>query len=82
MTSTVERPPADDDVADEVVVALSEALLVDGLADARWLLHDAVRAGARRIVVRGADRRTRDMIHRTGLRRVLTVQTRTGRVVA
>ncbi|NYJ08593.1 STAS domain-containing protein [Petropleomorpha daqingensis] len=92
--------------ADEVVVRLSEALLVDGLADARWLLHDALRAGARRIVVdlsgvpslsspalasflsahricrarggalalRGADRRTRDMLARTGLWRVLEVQ--------
>lgn len=91
---------------DEVVVRLSEALLVDGLADARWMLHDALRAGARRIVVdlsgvsalaspalasflwahricrarggavalRGADRRTRDMLARTGLWRVLEVQ--------
>ena len=100
--------------SDEVVVRLSEALLVDGLADARWLLHDALRAGARRIVVdlsgvaalaspalasflwahrvcrarggglvlRGADRRTRDMLYRTGLWRVLELQTRTGRRVA
>jgi anti-anti-sigma factor len=92
--------------ADEVVVRLSEALVGDGLADARWMLHDALRAGARRIVVdltgvpalaspalasflsahrvcrarggalalRGADRRTRDMLARTGLWRVLEVQ--------
>jgi anti-anti-sigma factor len=91
---------------DEVVVRLDEALLVDGLADVRWLLHDALLAGARRIVVdlsrvhslgspalasflwahrmcrarggavvlRGADRRTRDMVHRTGLWRVLDLQ--------
>jgi anti-anti-sigma factor len=91
---------------DEVVVRLSEVLLDDGLADARWMLHDALRAGARRIVVdlsgvpglaspalasflwahrvcrarggalalRGADRRTRDMLARTGLWRVLEVQ--------
>jgi anti-anti-sigma factor len=37
--------------ADEVVVRLDEALLADGLADVRWLLHDALLAGARRIVV-------------------------------
>jgi len=102
------RAPAD---PDEVVVALSEAALVDGLADARWLLHDALRAGARRIVVdlsgvsalaspalasflwahricrarggalalRGADRRTRDMLARTGLWRVLEVRPTAGR---
>lgn len=99
---------------DEVVVPLSAALLADGLADARWLLHDALLAGARWIVVdlsrvpqlaspalacflwahricrarggalvlRGADRRTRDMLHRTGLWRVLQVQTKSGRSVA
>jgi anti-anti-sigma factor len=91
---------------DEVVVRLGDVLLDDGLADARWMLHDALRAGARRIVVdlsgvpvlaspalasflwahrvcrarggalalRGADRRTRDMLARTGLWRVLEVQ--------
>jgi anti-anti-sigma factor len=36
---------------DEVVVSLSPAVLADGLADARWLLHEALLAGARRIVV-------------------------------
>lgn len=93
-------------VDDEVVVRLDEALLADGLADVRWLLHDALLAGARRIVVdlsrvhgvgspalasflwahrtcrarggavvlRGADRRTRDMVYRTGLWRVLHIQ--------
>ena len=36
---------------DEVVVALDEALLAPGLADARWLLHGALHAGACRVVV-------------------------------
>jgi anti-anti-sigma factor len=108
MTSTL-TPTGPD--ADEVVLRLSDALLVDGLADARWLLHDALRVGARRIVVdlsvisslaspalasflwahricrarggglalRGADRRTRDMLARTGLWRVLDVQPGAGR---
>jgi anti-anti-sigma factor len=104
MASTAIRGevPADD----EVVVRLDEALLADGLADVRWLLHDALLGGARRIVVdlsrvqtlgspalasflwayricrarggavvlRGADRRTRDMVRRTGLWRVLDLQ--------
>ncbi len=99
---------------DEVVVSLSAALLADGLADVRWLLHDALLAGARRIVVdlsevsslaspalasflwahricrarggalvlRGADRHTRDLLYRTGLWRVLQIQTKNGRTVA
>ena len=107
--ATAEGTPA----ADEVVVCLDEALLADGLADVRWLLHDALLAGARRIVVdlsrvqsvgspalasflwahrtcrarggavvlRGADRRTRDMVHRTGLWRVLHLQAGTARSV-
>ncbi|WP_409330370.1 STAS domain-containing protein [Trujillonella humicola] len=93
-------------VDDEVVVQLDDELMADGFADVRWLLHDALIAGARRIVVdlsgvqslgspalasflwahrrcrarggsvvlRGADRRTRDMVHRTGLWRVLDLQ--------
>jgi anti-sigma B factor antagonist len=93
---------------------LTSTLLADGLADVRWLLHDALLAGARRIVVdlsqvshlaspalasflwahrtcrarggalvlRGADRRTRDMLSRTGLWRVLQVQNRDGGRVA
>ncbi|MGY1774125.1 STAS domain-containing protein [Blastococcus sp. SYSU D00813] len=105
MTSGAARArPAPGD--DEVVVALDETLLADGLADARWLLHEALLAGARRIVVdlarvdrlaspalasflwahricrargggvvlRGADRRTSDMLRRTGLWRVLQLQ--------
>jgi anti-anti-sigma factor len=100
--------------ADEACIRLSEELLVDGLADARWLLHDALVAGARRIVIdlgdvgplssaalasflwahrtcrarggevvlRGADRRTRAMLGRTGLERVLRLQTADGRVAA
>ena len=100
---------------DERVVSLSEALVADGLADARWLLHDALLSGARRVVVdltrvpqlaspalasflwahricrarggalvlRGADRRTQDMLRRTGLAHVLQVQPRpTDRLVA
>jgi anti-anti-sigma factor len=102
-TSAAQRISQSDD---EVVVRLDEALLADGLADARWLLRDAVLAGARWIVVdlsrvysvgspalasflsahrvcrarggavvlRGADRRTRDMVRRTGLSRVLHLQ--------
>ena len=101
-TPTDGRPPA----GDEVVVPLDDALLAAGLADARWLLHDALLAGARSIVVdlsrvrslgspalasflwahricrarggglvlRGADRRTRDTLYRTGLWRVLQLE--------
>ena len=36
---------------DEDVVRLDEALLAHGLADVRWLLHDVLLAGARRIVI-------------------------------
>ena len=104
MTSTLVAPAAGG--TDEVVVRLGDARLGEGLADVRWMLHDALRAGARRIVVdlsgvptlaspalasflwahracrarggalvlRGPDRRTRDMLRRTGLRQVLRVQ--------
>ena len=37
--------------ADEVVVLLTEDVLADGVADIRWLLHDALLTGARRVVV-------------------------------
>ena len=99
---------------DQVVIPFSAALLADGLADARWLLHDALLSGARRIVIdlsrvshlaspalasflwahricrarggglalRGVDRRTRDMLYRTGLWRVLEMQTKGGRTIA
>ena len=108
MSSVALRPQP----AEEVVVALDEALLASGLADARWLLHDALHGGARRIVVdlsrveqlagpalasflrahricrargggvvlRGADRRTRETLQRTGLWRVLQVQAGAPRV--
>jgi anti-sigma B factor antagonist len=88
---------------DVVTVHLDDALLADGLADVRWLLHDALLAGARRLVVdlsgvqhlsssavasflwahrtcrarggavvlRRANRRTEDLLHRTGLWRVI-----------
>src|SRR3712207_1853252 len=36
---------------DEVTIRLTDDLLADGLADVRWLLHDALLAGARRLVV-------------------------------
>ncbi len=96
---------------DDVTVRLDDALLEDGLADVRWLLHDALLAGARRLVVdltgvrslsssavasflwahrvcrarggavvlRGANRRTQDLLHRTGLWRVVQLEPRGGR---
>jgi anti-anti-sigma factor len=108
--STVQRSApshllyGDDD--DEVTIRLEDTLLRDGLADVRWLLHDALLAGARRLVVdlshvqhlaspavasllwahrtcrarggsvvlRGANRRTLDLLHRTGLWRVLELE--------
>jgi anti-anti-sigma factor len=51
MASVAARSEVPTDAGDEVVVALDEALLADGLADARWALRDALLAGARRIVV-------------------------------
>ncbi|MGY1634151.1 STAS domain-containing protein [Geodermatophilus sp. SYSU D01186] len=36
---------------DVVTVRLDDALLTDGLANVRWLLHDALLAGARLLVV-------------------------------
>ena len=92
--------------SDEVVVRLTDDLLADGVADTRWLLHDAVLTGARHVVVdvreveqlsspavasflsahracrarggsvvvRGANRRTLDLLHRTGLWRVLDLE--------
>jgi anti-anti-sigma factor len=114
MAKTSVRGAHTADAADEVVLHMSEDLLIDGLADARWMLHDALLAGARRIVVdvgdvrqlsstalasflwahricrargggvvlRGADRRTRDMLGRTGLWRVLRLEAADGRAVA
>jgi anti-anti-sigma factor len=92
---------------DEVTVQLTDALLAEGVADVRWMLHDALLAGARRVVVdlagvehltspavasfltahrtcrtrgggvvlRGANRRTMELLHRTGLWRVLHTET-------
>jgi anti-anti-sigma factor len=92
---------------DRVSVRLSDDLLADGVAEVRWLLHDALLAGARHLVVdlsavqqlsspavasflsahrtcrarggavvlRGANRRTLDLLHRTGLWRVLELET-------
>jgi anti-anti-sigma factor len=88
---------------DEITVRLTDDLLAEGLADVRWLLHDALLAGARRLVIdlsevhqlsstavasflfahrtcrarggavvlRGANPRTLDLLHRTGLWRVI-----------
>ena len=99
---------------DEVTIHLDDALFADGLADVRWLLHDALLAGARRLVVdlarvqhlsstavasllwahricrsrggavvlRGANRRTLGLLHRTGLERVLRLETAQERGVA
>ncbi|MBN1091209.1 STAS domain-containing protein [Blastococcus sp. TML/M2B] len=93
---------------------LDDTLFTDGLADVRWLLHDALLAGARRLVVdlsgvqhlsstavasflwahricrarggtvvlRGANRRTLDLLRRTGLWRVLRLETGRGQEVA
>jgi anti-anti-sigma factor len=103
MRTAVRTAPA----GDEITVQLSDDLLADGVADVRWLLHDALLAGARRVVVdlsavqhlsspavasflsahrtcrarggsvvlRGANRRTLDLLHRTGLWRVLELET-------
>ncbi|MGY1631598.1 STAS domain-containing protein [Geodermatophilus sp. SYSU D01186] len=92
--------------SDVVTIHLDDALLADGLADVRWMLHDALLAGARRLVVdlagvqhlsssavasflwahricrarggavvlRGANRRTEDLLHRTGLWRVIELE--------
>ncbi|MBN1095237.1 STAS domain-containing protein [Blastococcus sp. TML/C7B] len=103
-----------DATGDEVTIHLDDTLFTDGLADVRWLLHDALLAGARRLVVdlsgvqhlsstavasflwahricrarggtvvlRGANRRTLDLLRRTGLWRVLRLETGRGQEVA
>ena len=92
---------------DQVTIRLSDDMLADGLADVRWLLHDALLAGARRLVVdlsevtvlsstavasflwahrtcrarggavvlRGPNRRTEDLLLRTGLWHVMQMET-------
>jgi anti-anti-sigma factor len=99
---------------DLVTVTLDDDLLAEGLADVRWLLHDALLSGARDLVVdvsevhhlsstavasllsahrtcrarggtvvlRGANRRTLDLLRRTGLWRVLQLDTVQGRTAA
>jgi len=104
MTATAVRAAARsglDAGTDQITIRLSDELLADGLADVRWLLHDALLAGARELVVdlsrvqhlssflsahrtcrarggtvvlRGANRRTLDLLHRTGLWRVLELE--------
>jgi anti-anti-sigma factor len=103
-----------DATGDEVTIHLDDALFADGLADVRWLLHDALLAGARMLVVdltrvqalsstavasflwahricrarggtvvlRGANRRTLDLLRRTGLWRVLRLEAVHGRGAA
>ena len=107
--SVPDRRPANDA---EVLLPVTDAMLRDGLADLRWMLHDALLAGARRIIVdlgdlqqlsssavasllwahrtcrargggvvlRGANRRTEDLLCRTGLWRVLRLDSARGRV--
>jgi anti-anti-sigma factor len=97
---------------EEVLLAVTDETLRDGVADLRWMLHDALLAGARRVVVdltgvhslsssavasllsahrtcrarggavvlRGANRRTQDLLIRTGLWRVLRLEPVRGRV--
>ena len=112
MASTVDHGTAQLEASgDQVTVRLDDALLAEGLADVRWLLHDALLAGARRLVVdlsrvqflsssavacflwahrtcrarggavvlRGANRRTEDLLHRTGLWRVIQLEPIGGR---
>jgi anti-anti-sigma factor len=105
--AVLDRGPCSEDV----VLHLDDAMLEDGLADLRWLLHDALLAGARHLVVdlggvrplsspivatllwahracrarggavvlRRANRRTEDLLGRTGLWRVLALETARGR---
>ena len=100
-------PDALDTDGDQVTIRLSDDMLADGLADVRWLLHDALLVGARRLVVdlskvtvlsstavasflwahrtcrarggavvlRGPNRRTEDLLLRTGLWHVMKMET-------
>lgn len=100
-------PDALDADGDQVTIRLSDDMLADGLADVRWLLHDALLVGARRLVVdlskvtvlsstavasflwahrtcrasggavvlRGPNRRTEDLLLRTGLWHVMQMET-------
>lgn len=106
MTHTVGHSAELEVIGDQVTIHLAGVLLTDGLADMRWLLRDALRAGARNLVVdlsgvralsssavasllwahracrarggalvlRGASRRTEDLLHRTGLWRVIQLE--------
>ena len=52
----VAAPTAHQGVTDDrAVLRLSDATVADGLADLRWALHDALLAGARRLVVDVSD---------------------------
>jgi anti-anti-sigma factor len=106
--SAVLTRPTEDDV---VLLSVTDDMVREGVADLRWLLHDALLAGARRVVVdlagvqqlsspvvasllsahrtcrarggavvlRGANRRTQDLLIRTGLWRVLRLESARGR---
>ncbi len=111
MTSTTSHSAVELQTSgDEMVLRLDDTLLADGLADVRWLLHDALLAGARWLVVdlsdvhllsssavacflsahrtcrarggavvlRGANHRTEDVLHRTGLWRVIQLEPNSG----
>jgi anti-anti-sigma regulatory factor len=51
MSAPVVEHPAPAAGGEVVVVPLQEVLATGGLADARWLLHDALLSGARTVVV-------------------------------
>ena len=107
MSITARHPLAELEAAGETVtIRLDDALLAEGLADVRWLLHDALMSGARflvldmsgvrvlsssavacflwahrtcrarggAVILRDANRRTEDLLHRTGLWRVLRLE--------
>ena len=112
MASTAERGTTElEATGDRLTVHLDDAVLGDGLADVRWLLHGALLTGARHLVIdvtrvrslsssavacllwahrscrarggavvlRGANRRTEDLLHRTGLWRVIQLEPRRDR---
>ncbi|GAA3176307.1 hypothetical protein GCM10010531_32440 [Blastococcus jejuensis] len=113
-TRTTTRTAGLETDGDEVTILLSDALLAEGLADVRWLLHDALLAGARRLIVdlsrvqvlsstavasflwahrtcrarggavvlRGPNKRTEDLLLRTGLWRVMQMETPPRRTAA
>ena len=51
MTRIRARDVPEVEVKDEVTIRLDDELLAHGLADLRWMLHDALLGGARQLVV-------------------------------